>query len=326
MEIANRLDNVKERIHDKILMTNTANKTNAGEAQVLLAGLKKYDTAENGFLTHDNFKTALGPKNMNAGIPESDLNLLLLKFDPTNTGIVEYNTFLKEFTQKSFDDCYNPLYTAQDRVMNQLKKITGAQPVCEKIGTQTFINMVPAKGAHKLWPKKLHHQPSWEMDEASSPYGASKSGRISLRQLEVQNQQRNVPKIHEYATHDWTDMERDSPLYINESDRFKTTNALSKQTSAAEKRAVEKRARITARGARMQQNEERLLRSIQIDRENAENAEKRRQMGRSAQQLRYFTAVANDNDYAVQKAHSTKGGLGMGGRSNIRPAPFATSI
>jgi hypothetical protein len=303
-----------------------ANKTNAGEAQILLSGLKKFDTHQKGFLTHDDFKTALGPKNLNVGIPEADVDLLLRKFDSTNTGIVDYKTFLQEFSQKQFDTCYNPVYNGQDRVLNQLKKITGMSPISQKVGTQTFINMVPTEEHRNLWPKKLHHQPTWDKIDDVIPSvvggGGDKSGRISLRQLEVQNQQRNVPKIHEHATHDWTDMERDSPLYGGESERFKTTNALL-NLSSAEKRAVEKKARITARGARMQQNEERLLRSIQIDRENAENDEKRRQMGRSAQQLRYFTAVANDNACAVTKANSTKGGLGQ--RSHLRPAPFATS-
>ena len=64
------------------------------EHTVILAAFRTFDNDKVGFITYDQFKTAMGPRGLNLGLNGKDMNHLIKICDEDGNGAISYDEFL----------------------------------------------------------------------------------------------------------------------------------------------------------------------------------------------------------------------------------------
>ena len=151
---------------DKIRSKRTCAKQQDGQeytTQLLMENFRRFDENMSGSLTAEELKGALGPKHLNIGVTEHEMDLVLNEMDADNNGEISYQEFIKFLEVHDIDPSYNPFYDARQRELLVLKTLSTAP---WKFEQQTHDEI---DEFDKLQETRMHDLAIKEAQEAEPP-------------------------------------------------------------------------------------------------------------------------------------------------------------
>jgi len=118
---------VKDMIVDRLVARRRSQKMDDGQkvnSEFLIQTFKQWDEGMSGFLTPDEFSSAMGERHLNLGISQSDMTRVLSELDADHNGEISYKEFAKFLQVHDIDPEYNPFFDSRQRAMNSLHKIS----------------------------------------------------------------------------------------------------------------------------------------------------------------------------------------------------------
>ena len=117
---------VKDMIVDRLVARRRMHKMDDSQkcnSEYLIQIFKQWDDSMTGYLTPDEFVSALGPKHLNLGISKTDMDKVLTEVDADHNGEISYKEFAKFIQVHDIDPEYNPFFDSRVRGLNSLKRI-----------------------------------------------------------------------------------------------------------------------------------------------------------------------------------------------------------
>ena len=72
----------------------------------MLNAFRTFDEDQNGFITYEQFRQAVGKDGMNLSLHPEDVRDLIVACDTKGTGVVSYKSFLRALASKDISEDY----------------------------------------------------------------------------------------------------------------------------------------------------------------------------------------------------------------------------
>ena len=118
------MQRTKDRIVEKIVKRRRRDKNEDGhgfDTQYILNAFKQADQDQSGSLSREELKQTFGPKGLDLGVAEEELDQFITAADVDADGSVSYTEFIKALAIHDLEPSYNPVLEARERGLKRMK-------------------------------------------------------------------------------------------------------------------------------------------------------------------------------------------------------------